>query len=66
MSYSCPHFDIARDYCLRLKTDCIPGRPGCVLKGSEFAVPASERVQEKKEEKARLNLLSSPKPAQPN
>lgn len=53
MSFACPHFDMARDYCLRLKTDCIPGRRGCVLAGSEFAVPPEVRVQEKAEEKQR-------------
>jgi hypothetical protein len=45
MTFSCPHFDINRDHCLRLKTDCVPGRPGCVLaKNSVFAVPVSERL----------------------
>lgn len=40
---SWPHFDIERDHCLLLKTDCVPGRRGCVL-GSKavFAVPAEE------------------------
>ncbi|MBP8257806.1 MAG: hypothetical protein KAX37_10805 [Opitutaceae bacterium] len=59
MSYSCPHFDIARDYCLRLKTDCVPGRPGCVLSGSQFAVPAKERVQQTKEEKKERKVLEA-------
>ena len=46
MSFSCPHFDIARNFCLRLGTECVPGRPGCVLgKNSIFAVPPAERVQ---------------------
>ncbi len=47
MSFTCPHFDIARNYCLRLHADCVPGRPGCVLaKNSTFAVPVAERVGE--------------------
>lgn len=52
MSFSCPHFDVARDFCLRLNTDCVPGRPGCVL-GSKavFAVPVEERIRLKEEEK---------------
>jgi len=24
-SFSCPHFDVAADFCLLLKTDCVPG-----------------------------------------
>lgn len=51
MSFSCPHFDFNRDACLRLKTDCVPGRRGCVLEGSGFAVPVEERLREKEEEK---------------
>ena len=45
MTFSCPHFDINRDHCLRLKADCVPGRPGCGLaKNSVFAVPVTERL----------------------
>lgn len=47
-SFSCPNFDMERDYCMRLRTDCVPGRPGCVLaKNSAFAVPVEERIREK-------------------
>ena len=53
-SFSCPNFDMERDYCMRLRTDCVPGRPGCVLaKNSVFAVPADERIGEKEEAKRR-------------
>ncbi|HVS53511.1 MAG TPA: hypothetical protein VHD62_14245 [Opitutaceae bacterium] len=52
MSFSCPHFRPDDGHCLRLKTDCVPGRRGCVIKG-EFAVPAEERVRELEEEKRR-------------
>lgn len=54
MSFSCPHFEIERDSCLLLKTDCVPGRRGCVL-GSKavFAVPAEERVRLREEENRR-------------
>jgi len=54
VSFSCPHFDVARDACLLLKTDCVPGRRGCVL-GSKavFAVPAEERVRLREEENRR-------------
>lgn len=51
-SFSCPHFDIANDYCLLLKTDCVPGRKGCVLRDkSVFLIPAEERVRMLEEEK---------------
>lgn len=50
MSFACPHFDPNRDACRLLKTDCVPGRRGCVLKGSVFAVPAEQRLQEREKE----------------
>jgi hypothetical protein len=50
MSFSCPHYDPDRDACRLLKTDCVPGRRGCVLKGSVFAVPVEQRLQERAEE----------------
>ena len=53
MTFSCPHFDPYHDWCLRLKTDCVPGRPGCVLAGSVFAVPVEQRLREREEEKRR-------------
>jgi hypothetical protein len=54
MSFSCPHFCPDEDHCLRLKTDCVPGRKGCVLEGKAvFAVPAEERVRLREEEKRR-------------
>jgi hypothetical protein len=54
MSFSCPHFRIGDDYCLRLKTDCVPGRPGCVIGGNAvFAVPVEQRIREREGEKRR-------------
>jgi hypothetical protein len=53
MSFSCPHFDPERDACRRLETDCVPGRLGCVLKGSVFAVPVEQRLREREEENRR-------------
>ncbi|MBL9210567.1 MAG: hypothetical protein JNL92_08850 [Opitutaceae bacterium] len=54
MSFSCPHFEPDQDFCHRLKTDCVPGRPGCVLgAGSVFAVPVEERIRAKEAEKRR-------------
>ncbi len=53
-SFSCPNFDMDRGYCTRLRTDCVPGRPGCVLsKNSIFAVPAEQRIREKAESQRR-------------
>lgn len=46
MTFTCPHLDPGRDWCLLLKTDCVPGRPGCVLrKTSTFLVPVEERIR---------------------
>ncbi|MCX6898417.1 MAG: hypothetical protein NT105_06925 [Verrucomicrobia bacterium] len=51
-SFACPHYDTAKDGCLRLKTDCVPGRRGCVLRDkSVFAFSAEERVRELEKEK---------------
>jgi len=53
-SFSCPHFQMENDYCQRLHTDCVPGRPGCVLcRNSVFAVPVEPRIREKAEAKQR-------------
>lgn len=46
MSFSCPHFDINRDHCVRTRAACVPGRPGCVLQhNSTFAVPPALRIE---------------------
>lgn len=56
-SFSCPYFDIATGHCCRLKTDCVPGRRGCVLADKvSFIVPAEERVRALEEEKRRTAL----------
>jgi hypothetical protein len=62
MSFSCPHFRPDDDHCLRLKTDCVPGRRGCVLEGkTEFAVPAEQRVREREAQKRREKLAELPR-----
>jgi hypothetical protein len=33
MTFSCKNHEFASDKCMKLKTDCIMGRPGCVLEG---------------------------------
>ncbi|HYD83062.1 MAG TPA: hypothetical protein VEA63_03395 [Opitutus sp.] len=56
MSFSCPFYVPDGDYCLRLKTDCVPGRRGCVLPANtQYAVPAEVRVRAKEEEKRQAN-----------
>jgi len=57
MSFSCPHFRPDDEHCLRLNTDCVPGRPGCVLGGKAvFAVPVEERIRLREAEKRRAEL----------
>lgn len=62
MSFSCPHFDPNRDACLRLRTDCVPGRPGCVIVGATFAVPVEERLRALAEEKRRREIDAPSRP----
>lgn len=51
-SFSCQFIDSEKSFCIRLKKDCIPGRPGCVLKGRfVFAIPAEERMKNINSEK---------------
>ncbi len=48
MSFSCPHFDMERSYCMRVQAECVPGRPGCVLRAnSRFLVPVEERLRQR-------------------
>jgi hypothetical protein len=54
VSFSCPHFEFERDFCLRLNTDCVPGRPGCVIgTNAVFAVPVEERIRLREAENRR-------------
>jgi len=51
-SFSCPHIDL-NSFCVRLKTDCVPGRNGCILKNKvAFAIPAEKRIQEREKSKS--------------
>jgi hypothetical protein len=53
-SFSCPHFEMGSEHCLRLRTDCVPGRPGCVLcQNSVFAIPVEQRIRERAEARQR-------------
>ena len=54
MSFACPHFTPDPDACLRVRCECIPGRPGCAIaKNTVFATPWEERLQARLEEKQR-------------
>ena len=60
MTFTCAHFTPDDDGCALLRTDCVPGRPGCVLRGrSTFVVPVEERIREA-EQRRRERL--SPRP----
>ncbi len=51
MSFGCPHYGWDREQCMRTDKDCVPGRPGCVLReNSVFAVPVGERLRKRDEE----------------
>lgn len=46
-SFSCSHLDTKKNYCLRVKKECVPGMKGCVLKGRfVFAIPEEKRKAE--------------------
>ena len=54
MTFSCKNFDFNTENCIKLHTDCVPGRPGCVLIGK---VKFSENIEEKlKELEARKKI----------
>jgi len=62
MTFSCPHYDIDQDRCWRLKCECVPGRPGCVMRNTgRFAVPAEQRIAEARAETA-AKQAAAPKP----
>ncbi len=44
MTFSCRNYDFNQENCKKLHSDCIPGRPGCVLEGR---VTLSEALEEK-------------------
>jgi len=49
-SFSCPHLDAEKVFCIKLNVDCVPGRKGCVLNRKfQFAIPAEERIKVKEQ-----------------
>ncbi len=50
-SFCCPYFDEPREWCRRAGRFCVPGRPGCVLRGnSTFLEAAEERIRAREQE----------------
>jgi hypothetical protein len=62
MTFSCKNFDFNTEDCLKLKTNCIMGRPGCLLEGKvafseeiqKQLKTLEEKSQEKKKSRRRL------------
>ncbi len=47
MTFSCKNYDYNEDQCLKLKVDCVPGRPGCVLEGKvKVSEDLAQRLKE--------------------
>ncbi len=58
-SFSCPHLEFEKTFCIKLNVDCVPGRKGCVLNRKfQFAVPAEDRIKIKPTLKKRPNRTS--------
>jgi hypothetical protein len=56
MSFSCPHFDMDRDACMKIRRPCVPGQPGCVLRNnSVFAVRVEDRLIEQQPADTKLS-----------
>jgi hypothetical protein len=62
MTFSCKNFDFNTEECLKLKTDCIMGRPGCLLEGkvafSEELLDKLKTLEEKTGEKKKSRRKS--------
>jgi hypothetical protein len=66
VTFTCPHYEPTEEMCLLLGRDCVPGRPGCVLRNkSVFAVPVEERIREA-EERRRERERRKPFPRKPS
>ena len=47
MTFSCKNFDFNTEDCLKLNSECIPGRPGCVLIGKvKFSEDIEKRLKD--------------------
>ena len=60
-TFTCSHHNVPEDWCQLLKTDCVPGRPGCVLRGkSVFLFPVEERIREKEQARRERERAAPP------
>ncbi|MDH5297731.1 MAG: hypothetical protein OEV91_01790 [Desulfobulbaceae bacterium] len=57
MSFSCKNYQFDTDQCKKLHSDCVPGRPGCVLEGrvalSEELEARIEKLEKERNERVR-------------
>jgi hypothetical protein len=52
MTFYCKNFDCNLSICNKLRSECIPGRPGCVLEGKvKFSEAIEERLKDPAEKK---------------
>lgn len=58
MTFACKHYDHDAECCRRLRCECIPGRPGCVLDGQ---VELSEALKERLEALQKRGKVNPPK-----
>ena len=62
MTFYCKNFEIGTDQCMKLHSECIPGRPGCVLEGrmalSEELEARIAKLEEERLERIRKNKES--------
>lgn len=60
-SFTCPHLRMEDNYCQRLKTDCVPGRPGCILPDdTTFETSWQERLEKSQQQKQDDTRSSDP------
>ncbi len=60
MTFTCPHLRPDDEWCLLLRTDCVCGRPGCVMRGSSvFLVPVEERIRAAADARAAREALAA-------
>ena len=56
MTFSCKNYEYGTDTCAKLKSDCIPGRRGCVLEGRiKVSEELEKGLKELEDEKQKAN-----------
>ncbi len=49
-SFSCPHLDTEKVFCIKLNVECVPCRKCCVLNSKfQFVILAEERIKIKEQ-----------------